>query len=167
MNRKYKEHEAGFTLMESIGALIIGSIIFGLAALALSDGIDDARVSSAQESLSYLRINIHDAYSHVHSFSSLSNEELIAAKAVPQTMLINDSIINAWNGDVTVASARGGRAFTIQYDDVPEDACIKFGNQRDMWDAVSINGTAIEPEIVVTTEHCTDESSNTIIFTAH
>ena len=167
MTQKAKKHEAGFTLLEVVGALIIGSVVFSLVALAISSGMNSARVSAAQESLSYLRMNIHDAYSHVLSFASISNDELIAAKAVPQTMLINDSITNAWNGDVTVASASDGRAFTIQYDDVPEDACIKFGSQRDMWDALSINGTDIERETVVTTEHCTDELSNTIIFTAH
>jgi pilS domain protein len=167
MIQKNKKNEQGFSLIEVIGAIAIASVIFALAAIAISDGRNSARVSSAQESLSYLRMNIHSAYSHVHSFASISNEELIAAKAVPQTMLINDSITNAWNGDVTVASANGGRAFTIQYDDVPEDACIKFGSQRDMWDALSINGTDIERETVVTTEHCTDELSNTIIFTAH
>lgn len=167
MIQKNKKNQQGFSLMEVIGAITIASVIFTLAAIAISSGMNSARVSSAQESLSYLRVNIHEAYSHVHSFASISNDELIAAKAVPQSMLINDSIINAWNGDVTVTSINDGRAFTIQYDDVPEDACIKFGSQRDMWDSLSINGTEIERETVVTTEHCTDALSNTILFTAH
>ena len=152
---------------EVLGAIIIGSIIFGAVALVISNAIESARVSNQQENLSYLRMNIHEAYSHVHSFASISNEELLAANAVPQGMIINDTIVNSWNGDVTVGSANGGRAFTIQLDNIPESACIKLGGQRDMWDSLSINGTDIERETVITTEHCTDELSNTLTFQAH
>ncbi len=162
-----QKNQRGFTLAEVLGAIIIGSIIFGAIALAISYGTETARVSNQQESLSYLRMNIHEVYSHVHSFASLSNDELLAANAVPQGMVVNDSIVNAWNGDVTVASADDGRAFTIQLDDIPENACIKLGAQRGMWDSLSINGTDIERETVVTTDHCTDELSNTLIFQAH
>lgn len=162
-----RKNQQGFTLGEVLGAIIIGSIIFGAVAMVISSAIESARVSNQQENLSYLRMNIHEAYSHVHSFASISNDELIAANAVPQGMIVDDTIVNGWNGDVTVASAEDGRAFTIQLSDIPEDACIKLGSQRNMWDSLSINGTDIERETVVTTEHCTDELSNTLIFQAH
>ena len=158
-----RKNQRGFTLGEVLGAIIIGSIIFGAVALVISNAIETSRVSNQQENLSYLRMNIHEVYSHV----SISNDELLAANAVPQGMVVNDSIVNGWNGDVTVASADDGRAFTIQLDDIPENACIKLGAQRDMWDSLSINGTDIERETVVTTDHCTDELSNTLIFQAH
>ena len=152
-----RKNQRGFTLGEVLGAIIIGSIIFGAVALVISNAIETSRVSNQQENLSYLRMNI----------ASISNDELLAANAVPQGMVVNDSIVNGWNGDVTVASADDGRAFTIQLDDIPENACIKLGAQRDMWDSLSINGTDIERETVVTTDHCTDELSNTLIFQAH
>ncbi len=162
-----RKNQQGFTLGEVLGAIIIGSIIFGAVAMVISSAIESARVSNQQENLSYLRMNIHEAYSHIHSFASISNDELIAANAVPQGMLVDESIVNAWNGDVSVGSANEGRSFTIQLDNIPEEACIKLGSQRNMWDSLSINGTDIEREIVVTTEHCTDELSNTLIFQAH
>ena len=162
-----RKNQRGFTLGEVLGAIIIGSIIFGAVALVISNAIETSRVSNQQENLSYLRMNIHEVYSHVHSFASISNDELLAANAVPQGMVVNDSIVNRWHGDVTLASANDGRAFTIQLDDIPESACIKLGAQRNMWDSLSINGTDIERETVVTTEHCTDEDSNTLTFQAH
>ena len=162
-----RKNQRGFTLGEVLGAIIIGSIIFGAVALVISNAIETSRVSNQQENLSYLRMNIHEVYSHVHSFASISNGELLAANAVPQGMVVNDSIVNSWHGDVTLASANDGRAFTIQLDDIPESACIKLGAQRNMWDSLSINGTDIERETVVTTEHCTDEDSNTLTFQAH
>ena len=162
-----RKNQRGFTLGEVLSAIIIGSIIFGAVALVISNAIETSRVSNQQENLSYLRMNIHEVYSHVHSFASISNDELLAANAVPQGMVVNDSIVNSWHGDVTLASANDGRAFTIQLDDIPESACIKLGAQRNMWDSLSINGTDIERETVVTTEHCTDEDSNTLTFQAH
>ena len=162
-----RKNQRGFTLAEVLGAIIIGSLIFGAVALAISYGTETARVSNQQENLSYLRMNIHEVYSHVHRFASISNDELLAANAVPEGMVANDSIINSWHGDVTLASANNGRAFTITLDDIPENACIKLGAQRNMWDSLSINGTEIDTDTVVTTEHCTDEDSNTLIFQAH
>ena len=161
------QNQLGFSLMETLAVFVIIGLVMAAAALAIYNGKNAANVSVAQENLSYLRVNIHDVYSHVRSFASISNDELIAARAVPQGMLLNDTIVNAWNGDVTVASANAGRAFTIQFDDVPVDACIKLGAQRDSWDSLSINGTDIELEQVITQEVCSDNLSNTIIFTAH
>lgn len=101
-----RKNQRGFTLGEVLGAIIIGSIIFGAVALVISNAIETSRVSNQQENLSYLRMNIHEVYSHVHSFASISNDELLAANAVPQGMVVNDSIVNGWNGDVTVAQCR-------------------------------------------------------------
>lgn len=50
---------------EVLGAIIIGSIIFGAVALVISNAIETSRVSNQQENLSYLRMNIHEVYSHV------------------------------------------------------------------------------------------------------
>ena len=109
-----RKNQRGFTLGEVLSAIIIGSIIFGAVALVISNAIETSRVSNQQENLSYLRMNIHETYSHVHSFASISNDELLAANAVPQGMVVNDSIVNSWHGDVTLASANDGRAFTFQ-----------------------------------------------------
>lgn len=92
-----RKNQRGFTLGEVLGAIIIGSIIFGAVALVISNAIETSRVSNQQENLSYLRMNIHEVYSHVHSFASISNDELLAANAVPQGMVVNDSIVNGWN----------------------------------------------------------------------
>lgn len=85
-----RKNQRGFTLGEVLGAIIIGSIIFGAVALVISNAIETSRVSNQQENLSYLRMNIHEVYSHVHSFASISNDELLAANAVPQGMVVND-----------------------------------------------------------------------------
>ena len=159
--------DAGFTLVEVLGAIVVGSIIFGFAAFAIRGGLASARVSNAQENLSYLRVNIQEVYSHVRSYATISNDELISANAVPRGMVVNDQIVNDWNGDVTIEPGDGGRSYTITFADVPQDACIKLGAQRDLWDSLTIGGTAVDRGTVVTGDLCSDEFSNTQVFEAH
>ena len=164
---KKRCHEEGFTLIEVLGAIVVGSLIFAFAAFAIKGGLESAKVSNSQENLSYLRMNIQEVYAHVRSYETISNDELISANAVPPAMLINEQIVNEWNGDVTIEPADGGRSYTITFADVPQDACIKLGAQRSGWDALSIGGTEIERNTIVTTDQCSDEFSTAIVFTAH
>ena len=147
--------DAGFTLVEVLGAIVVGSIIFGFDRLV------------TEENLSYLRVNIQEVYSHVRSYATISNDELISANAVPRGMVVNDQIVNDWNGDVTIEPGDGGRSYTITFADVPQDACIKLGAQRDLWDSLTIGGTAVDRGTVVTGDLCSDEFSNTLVFEAH
>lgn len=164
---KRESKEAGFTLVEVLGAIIAGLVIFATAAVMVRNALNSAKVSNAQEQLSYLRISIQETYAHVRSFESISNEELISANAVPPSMLVGDSILSEWNNEITVAPANGGRSYTITMADVPQDACIKLGALRNNWDALSIGGSAVERDAVVTGDMCSDELSNTLVFEAH
>lgn len=167
MEKKNVSNESGFTLVEVLGAIVVGSIIFGFAAFAIRGGLASAKVSNAQENLSYLRVNIQEVYAHVRNYETISNEELIGANAVPQGMVIDDQIVNDWNGAITVEPADDGRSYTITFEDVPQDACIKLGSQRDMWDSLTIGGAEVDRGTVVTSDLCNDEFSNTLVFEAH
>ena len=77
------------------------------------------------------------------------------------------AIVNAWNGDVTVNPADGGRSFTIEFTLIPQAECVKLAAyQFDTWESVSVNGTELTQGNLVTTEHCTDANSNTIVYTS-
>lgn len=159
--------ERGFTLLEGLALLALGSIILGAAAFAISGGLESAKVANTQENLNYLRMNIVETYTHVHSYDSITNDQLLDAKAVPTNMIAGEDIVNEWNGNVTVEPADDGRAFTVTLDNVPQGAAIKLGGQRHHWDELTINDTEIERDTVVTKEICDDELNNTIVFKAH
>ena len=96
--------------------LVVGLLIV-MNAGKLSDWLfGTAKLASTEQSLAAFRVNIQHAYTDVRSYASISNDELISALVVPPTMLNGDgtAIVDAWNGDVTVASADDGRSFTIE-----------------------------------------------------
>ena len=143
--KKFKElKERGFTLLEGLAVLVLGSIILGAAAFAISGGLESAKVANTQENLNYLRMNIVETYAHVRSYDSVTNDQLLDAKAVPTNMIAGESIVNEWNGNVTVEPTDDGRAFTVTLDNVPQGAAIKLDSQRPHWDALTINDTEIE-----------------------
>ena len=170
MKRQLKKTERGFTVVEVLIVLVVGLLIV-INAGKLSDWLfGTAKLASTEQSLAAFRVNIQHAYTDVRSYASISNDELISALVVPPTMLNGDgtAIVDAWNGDVTVASADDGRSFTIELTLVPQSECDKLGAfQIDTWESISVNGTEIERGSIVTTDQCTNETENTIVYKSH
>ena len=170
MKKQLKDSERGFTVVEVLIVLAVGLLIV-MNSGKLSDWLfGTAKLGSTEQSISAFRINIQHAYTDVRSYASISNEELISAMAVPPPLLNGDgtAIVDAWNGDVTVASADDGRSFTIELTQVPQSECIKLGSfQLDTWEQVTVNGTEIERGSIVTTDQCTSETENTIVYKSH
>ena len=55
--KKFKElKERGFTLLVGLAVLVLGSILIGAAAFAISGGLESAKVANTQENLNYLRM---------------------------------------------------------------------------------------------------------------
>ena len=162
--------ERGFTVLEIMIVLIVGVLLLANSGKWGPMLFGSSKLAAAEQDLGALRINIQRTYLDLRSYSSISNDELIASAAVPPNMLNADktAIVDAWNGDVEVASSDSGRSFTISLSLIPQDECVKLAAfQFDTWESVSLNGTDLTAGSLVTTEHCSDSTSNTIIYTSH
>ncbi len=165
-----KKSERGFTAFESLIVIVVGLLLLATSGKWAPMLFGDSKLGTAQQDLGGLRINIQKTYLDLRTYSSISNDELIASAAVPPNMLNADktAIVNAWNGDVTVASADGGRSFTIELTLIPQAQCIKLAAfQFDTWESVSVNGTELAEGTLVTNDQCTDANSNTITYKSH
>ncbi len=173
--RRFKKHEHGFTLIEVLGALVVGSLVFSFAAFAISKAIESARVSSFTENLALLRINVHEVYASSNGFGSSSTasvditDKLVDAGAIPQPWLDKDSSTPVHNlgGNVAVSGTLSN--FEITADAITQDICRKIASsQAGNWDKLTVNGEAVES---VPTTACSEDSSglgtNTMAFTAH
>ena len=148
--KKEKQSQGGFTLIEVLGALVVGSIVFAFAAFGISGGLESARVSGFNESLALLRINIHESYASSRGFGSSTaasediTQDLIDAGAIPQNWMTADgaSVVHNFGGSVSVSGTVSG--FTITASSIPEAVCRKIvSSQLEGWDSVSIGGNAV------------------------
>ena len=165
-----RKTEQGFTVVEFLIVLLGGALLVAAGGKMASMIFGTTKLAATQQALSTFRTNIQYAYTDVRSYASISNDELIKAIAVPPTMLTADktAIVDAWNGDVTVGSADEGRSFTIELTLIPQDECVKLGAfQSATWVTITVNGTEIVRGSIVTTEQCTSETENTIVYKSH
>lgn len=165
-----RKGEQGFTVVEFLVVLLGGALLIAGGAKMASMIFGTTKLASTEQALTAFRTNIQYNYTDVRSYNSITNDELIAAVAVPPTMLTADktAIVDAWNGAVTVAPADGGRSFSIELTQIPQDECVKLGGfQSDTWESISVNGAEITRGSIVTTEQCTSETDNTITYTSH
>lgn len=149
-DRDRNESQGGFTLIEVLGALVVGSIVFAFAAFGISGGLESARVSGFNESLALLRINIHESYASSRGFGSSTaasediTQDLIDAGAIPQNWMTADgaSVVHNFGGAVTVSGSVSN--FSITASAIPEAVCRKIvSSQLEGWDSVSIGGNAV------------------------
>lgn len=173
--RRGHRGERGFTLIEVLGALVVGSVIFGFATFAITGALESARVSSFNETLALLRMNIQEVYASSRGFGSTTTTAsditsvLADAGAVPRNWEGDDTtrILHNFGGAVTVSGTLSG--FTITAAGVPENACRKIAAaQYECWETLSVNSTAINTAPVTA---CTADSdgagTNTLTFLAH
>lgn len=171
--------DAGFTLIEVMGALVVGSLVFSFAAFGISSALESARVSGFNESLALLRMNIQEVYASSRGFGSTSSSPtditstLVNAGAVPQNWLTSDTesdsttITHNFGGTVSVEGTVSN--FEITVTGIPQSACRKIVSaQFENWDEVAIGGTTVTS---VPPTSCLPDNGNlgvnSLLFTAH
>ena len=137
--------QRGASLLEGIAYLGIAAIVVLGAVSLLTGAFSSAQSNRVAEEVVSIRTAVKKLYmgqSAGYPGSSL-NATLAAAKAFPSTVTVGAGGVanNAWNGPVTVSGATN--QFTIEYDLVPQDACINILSGATGWTNITASGTAI------------------------
>lgn len=171
-NRRNRRTE-GFTLMELLIVLLLGSVIMVLVTPRI------AKLFRRSEA-TFETQNIVDLVSNIKGMRNQGNYGASGTNLIPQ-LIANDglpdsltntagAITNSWGGAVTALST--GLGFTLSYAaPMPQSACIALATKLSN---SAVNTTTINAAAAVTgsvtqaqaTADCAAGSANTIVFTS-
>ncbi|MDR3535214.1 MAG: type 4 pilus major pilin [Acetobacteraceae bacterium] len=131
--------------------------------------VGDNKTANAVTQVSQLAANVQQLYAGQNNFTSVTNNALITAKAVPNGMWSGTALItDPWAGAVTVSVNDNSAAmFDISMAGVPAGNCAKISTSITAYSQLTINGgTVITPpaDAAAITSQCTS-TANTIVFT--
>jgi type II secretory pathway pseudopilin PulG len=141
--------KAGMTMMETLGVLLVGALLTVGAVMLIRMAMDSAKLSDAQKSLTALSIQVRGHFSGMRDYTGLSNALAIKAGLAPQKILRGDSLLTPWGGAITLAPAANA-TFTHSWAGLSDQVCTAMATyQVELWQSISINGTAIDPAAAV------------------
>lgn len=154
-------------IMDQLGGKLIA--IVGLVLVVAFMGITTklTKTVNLPQELMYMRMAISQTYaSSPNGYADVSNQALLNADMVPQSIRRGDAIKNGFGGDITIAPGADSTSFTFTITGVPKSECVRLASSDPAsWLSVNVNGTDIADGNVSTViGSCTENS--TIVFEA-
>ncbi|WP_310622254.1 type 4 pilus major pilin [Flexibacterium corallicola] len=121
-----KRRNKGATLTEMllVMGIIAGILVTVFVTYQLTE--DSRKSTEAMQELASIQSKIRNLYSGQSNYNGIGNSSVI--KMLPSTMVNGSSVLNAFQGVVTIAAADGGggsnSGFSIKYDNIPMEGCI-------------------------------------------
>jgi type II secretory pathway pseudopilin PulG len=162
--------QRGASLLEGIAYLGIAALIILGAVSLLTTAFGNAQSNRALEEVISLRTSVRKLYSGQNYATGNIATTVIAANAVPGTLITNrtaNTITNAWGGDVALTGA--GTNFTITYNNVPQDVCISMISGANGWRQIDRGGNdpiTVFPATAANAQVTCASGSNAYTFTA-
>lgn len=154
------------SLLETIGGLLIALVVIGGAAYGLYTAFSKNNIANTEQALVTLRMQTQQFFFGT-SYDNLDNDVALSAGIVPETLIKNEALRNAWGGDVTLSSDSAAGTFSIELAQIPQDACVQLARfQPDAWEGVAINGSDIDTSDVTSITSSCQDGENTLTFTA-
>lgn len=172
--RKTLHRQAGLSLMEVIGSLLmIGLVVSG--ALALFSGADDSQKSNQlSQDIAALRSAVKGLYSGQGGYGTANlNATLKLANKIPSDLSVNSDtppvITHAMNGTIVVQGATAN--YTITLTNIPTAVCTSvLTNAGNSWSSVTVGSTTVtafpvDPTTAAGATLCSSSAAPTMVFT--
>ncbi len=124
-------NESGRSMVEMLGVLAIIGVLSVGGIAGYSKAMNKFKINKTTDQVSMLVANIRTIYSTQGNYSGLNNTTAINFGVVPNDMIKNGSLVNAFGGDVTITSAAARstaptepEAFIIEYAGLSQEACV-------------------------------------------
>ncbi len=137
--------QAGLSIIETVIAIIIGLIVIAGVFVLVGRAFSGNKISSAEQDILALRTNVKQLYAGQANFTGLANSVVVNGKLVPNDMLNGTSIVDQWNGAVTVTPDAVVTSFDITLTNVPTAACVQLATfAAGQWVDVTVGGTQVQ-----------------------
>lgn len=171
--KRYKNMNRGYTLVELVVVLAIVMIIIAAIISRQQAVSQSSRVSTESGNLQSIIGKVNSTFAGRTNYSGATTAFLLAQGAFPTSMVSGATVVNTWNGTVTVAPGTANTSVDITYGGVPSAACIEFvANASKSYRTVTIGATVVkttaqaEADLSQTQTACTAATTATIIFNA-
>ena len=128
-----KNNQTGRSMVEMLGVLAIIGVLSAGGLAGYSKAMFKHKMNTTMDQLTMLVTNIRTLYGTQDNYNGLKNSQAVALGIVPASMQKGSasSLTNPFKGSVVIAPAavKSGltaSGFTIQYNDLPREACISL-----------------------------------------
>lgn len=166
---KKLRRQQGLTAVETLLALAAGALAVLGAVVLYNSAISADRVSKGSQQLVAVQQGVRSLFAGTAGYPEGSDgslvDDVIAARAVPSDMITGSVLRHPWKGNVDIQG--GTDTFTVTFEDVPDDACIKMlssqqGTLGSGLNSVTVGSTALTLPVQVSqaTSTCTGDAND-------
>ena len=157
------KNEAGYTLMDVLGGLLVGLIVIAGVAVMMQNATSKSKLSTIEQNLAVLRMQTQQMFSGQSDYTGLNNALAINAGLAPKVFVKGTSLVHGWNGSITLAP--DSDSFSITMTGIPAAECTQLALfQTEEWTSVTVNGGTVT-DVASASSACSG-SSNTIVYVA-
>lgn len=130
----------GFSLLEIILVLIISIVLFSGAMYLYNKVKMSNQIHQETKNIAFIKTSIETLFAGKATYTGLNQYTLLYNKMIPDNMISNSSIINAWGGSVTIGLYNSSYPayYAITYYNVPVEACARLATaMRKIFPSVS------------------------------
>lgn len=159
--------QQGATLLEITMVIGVVALIAVAAVLAYNGMTESRRIQSATGNLGNIVSCVRNVFGAQGNYAGANNEVIISAKCLGEEWYSGSNVIHhPWDDDAVDVAAAGGsaaRTFTVAYEGLPEDVCVKIASTT-ISNAVSMRvGSGLVNNVGQIVTRCSDDA--TIIWT--
>ena len=142
----------GSDLIAKLIWIAIGIIFFVLVIVLGHMAMSSSKSSQTESQLSTIISNVQGLYANQPSFSGLSTATAIAGGVIPSSMAASGATTatDTYGGSVDVNVASNLDEFTVEFDNIPQHACVSIGSSISGSNLVSltVNGTNVGSDVI-------------------
>lgn len=130
--------ESGRSMVEMLGVLAIIGVLSVGGIAGYSQAMGKFKVSKTMDQIQTMITNIRTLYASQRNYGSLATAQAYQLGILTDETYDGSNGVNPYGGKITIGTANSSRTFTIKYESLPSDACVKLATAD--WGADASSG---------------------------